>query len=856
MDSEIQEAFQKELTCLVCLNFLLDPVTIGCGHSFCRSCLCLFWEQAKAPASCPVCRQRSEQTNLKTNFLLKTLVSTVRKANLRQFLKCEEHLCGAHKQTKTIFCEADKSLLCLVCSQGQEHKTHKHCAAEKAAEESWELEDKLKWSESAQLHVPQPLLPELPARPMSGLMDWLNLFRVNFSFSNEVSSQHIRLFDDARHLTHEHDNPHAPSDGGTAKYFASWGDQSFTSGKQYWEMRMDSSWDWAVGVCKDSWIRKDDSILDESNRDNFLLVCVKQDDHYQLWTTAPATPLYIERPLERVGVFLDCDSGSISFVDAAKHSLLWRYDDGRCTFPVRPFICTGHRYYFNFQLIELHSLPLFHVRNMDSDTLQVFQSELTCSICMNCFLDPVTIDCGHSFCRPCLSLCWEEGQTPRSCPECRGLSEKPDFKTNIALKRLASLARQARADHDHSSEEQICVTHQEAKGLFCEADQTLLCGPCSECPEHAAHSHSLIPRAAEETRNYVALRKAMIKLEYQRMLLLLREEEQLHLEALDQEAKEICEQLKESVFRMTQQRESLKEMYRELTEMCHKPDVELLQGLENVLETNMSSKSLWNEVTCSLCVKYFIDPVTLDCGHSFCMPCLCLYWEEGQQPPRCPVCKGTPHQLSLKTNIILKTRVFLARRTGPYDVPRSAEKMCELHGKTKNLFCKVTKEVLCLVCHMSAEHGAHTHCSVEWTAEEYRSYVTMWKKNHTEYWKMFYLAYYGEKHRLEKIEEESREIFQQLKESQYNMDLKQKLLKQIYEELKELCYKPDMELIQSFICPGNANDQGPFLPYTRIAKLHGNVVLRKHVEKDALAGSVSCREILATRPDHESSWKI
>ena len=69
----------------------------------------------------------------------------------------------------------------------------------------------------------------------------------------------------------------------------------------------------------------------------------------------------------------------------------------------------------------------------------------------------------------------------------------------------------------------------------------------------------------------------MIKLEYQRMLLLLREEEQLHLEALEHEAKEICEQLKESVFRMTQQRESLKEMYRELTEMCHKPDIELLQ---------------------------------------------------------------------------------------------------------------------------------------------------------------------------------------------------------------------------------------------------------------------------------------
>ncbi|OWK17568.1 TRIM64 [Cervus elaphus hippelaphus] len=221
---------------------------------------------------------------------------------------------------------------------------------------------------------------------------------------------------------------------------------------------------------------------------------------------------------------------------------------------------------------------------MDSDTLQVFQSELTCSICMNGFLDPITIDCGHSFCRPCLSLCWEEGQAPRSCPECRGISERPDFKTNIVLKRLASLARQARADHDHRSEEQICETRQEARGLFCEADQTLLCRPCSERPEHAAHSHSPIHRAAEESRDYVALRKVMIKLKYQRILRLLRDEEQLHLRALEKEAKEIYEQLKEIVFRMTQQRESLKEIDRELTEMCHMLDMELLQGLENVLE--------------------------------------------------------------------------------------------------------------------------------------------------------------------------------------------------------------------------------------------------------------------------------
>lgn len=69
----------------------------------------------------------------------------------------------------------------------------------------------------------------------------------------------------------------------------------------------------------------------------------------------------------------------------------------------------------------------------------------------------------------------------------------------------------------------------------------------------------------------------MIKAEYQKIHLFLHEEEQLHLETVAKEAKEIFRQLKESEFRMTQQKESLKEMYRELTDMCHKPDMELLQ---------------------------------------------------------------------------------------------------------------------------------------------------------------------------------------------------------------------------------------------------------------------------------------
>ncbi|XP_072871534.1 tripartite motif-containing protein 64C-like [Chlorocebus sabaeus] len=250
---------------------------------------------------------------------------------------------------------------------------------------------------------------------------------------------------------------------------------------------------------------------------------------------------------------------------------------------------------------------------MDSDTLQAFQNELICSICMNFFIDPVTIDCGHSFCRPCLYLCWEEGRAPRRCPECREISAKSDFNTNVTLKKLASLARQTRPQNINNPHN-ICVLHEETKELFCKVDKQLLCGPCSESPEHTAHSHSPIGWAAEECReklikemdylwkinqetqnnlnqetskfhslvDYVSIRKVIITIQYQKMHIFLDEEEQLHLQALEREAKELFQQLQDSQVRMTQHLERMKDMYRVLWETCHMPDVDLLQDARNV----------------------------------------------------------------------------------------------------------------------------------------------------------------------------------------------------------------------------------------------------------------------------------
>uniref|UniRef100_F6XUK0 Tripartite motif-containing protein 5 n=1 Tax=Callithrix jacchus TaxID=9483 RepID=F6XUK0_CALJA len=252
---------------------------------------------------------------------------------------------------------------------------------------------------------------------------------------------------------------------------------------------------------------------------------------------------------------------------------------------------------------------------MDSDSWQAFQNEVTCTICMNYFIDPVTIACGHNFCRPCLFLCWEEVKAPMRCPSCREISEKSDFETNVVLKKLACLARQTSAQRNIDSSDKICIQHEETKELFGEADKRSLCRPRFESPEPMAHSHSPIGWDAEECRekvikemdylwtikqgtqndlnqeiskirsieNYVDLRKAIIKIQYLKMHQFLEEEEQLHLQALDREGKELFQKLQNSQVRITQHLGRMKDKYRELWEMCHMPDAELPQDMGNVL---------------------------------------------------------------------------------------------------------------------------------------------------------------------------------------------------------------------------------------------------------------------------------
>ncbi|XP_022609343.1 E3 ubiquitin-protein ligase TRIM39-like [Seriola dumerili] len=201
---------------------------------------------------------------------------------------------------------------------------------------------------------------------------------------------------------------------------------------------------------------------------------------------------------------------------------------------------------------------------MDSASSFLSEDQFLCSVCLDVFIEPVSIPCGHNFCKTCITKHWE-GKNQCHCPLCnkkfnKGLKlcvntgfrevvqnfkkhcvistnnvpvkpgEVPcDFCLGIKFKayktclvclasycethlephqRVAALNRHKLTDPVQNLENKICKKHNWILELFCRNDLTRVCVLCTE------HStHDTVPLKEEYEKKKAQLEQKKVEVQ-------------------------------------------------------------------------------------------------------------------------------------------------------------------------------------------------------------------------------------------------------------------------------------------------------------------------------------------------------
>ncbi|KAG7469605.1 hypothetical protein MATL_G00130690 [Megalops atlanticus] len=149
----------NDVTCPLCSSLFEDPVRLDCEHNYCRQCIIDYWKKGEMKSegeverknnsgyTCPLCCEIFPQFTLKSNKLLATIVDRVRglgiqynKVPLERARRCSPSqgvlgrkaenergrgLCSVHREPLKMYCEEERTAICVVCAVSKEHRTHR-----------------------------------------------------------------------------------------------------------------------------------------------------------------------------------------------------------------------------------------------------------------------------------------------------------------------------------------------------------------------------------------------------------------------------------------------------------------------------------------------------------------------------------------------------------------------------------------------------------------------------------------------------------------------------------------------------------------------------------------------------------
>ncbi|KAM8797033.1 E3 ubiquitin/ISG15 ligase TRIM25 [Eudromia elegans] len=154
-------------------------------------------------------------------------------------------------------------------------------------------------------------------------------------------------------------------------------------------------------------------------------------------------------------------------------------------------------------------------------SLAALEDELTCSICLCLFSNPVTVPCGHNFCVSCLELTWAGEEQDLSCPQCRATFEsRPQLRKNTVLCRVVQELQGGPAKAMAKEEAYGATMVPCDSCLQAFATKTCLTCMASFCPEHlrphqespAFRDHQLSPPLPDLQRRKCASHNKLLEL--------------------------------------------------------------------------------------------------------------------------------------------------------------------------------------------------------------------------------------------------------------------------------------------------------------------------------------------------------
>ncbi|XP_042368396.1 E3 ubiquitin-protein ligase TRIM21-like [Plectropomus leopardus] len=113
------------------------------------------------------------------------------------------------------------------------------------------------------------------------------------------------------------------------------GKQSFTSGRHYWVVQVGDKTDWDLGVAKESINRK--GAITVCPDSGYWAICRRKGGSLSA-CAGPSVTLQLYETPQKVGIFLDCEEGKVSFYDAEAKTHIYTYSECLFNEPLYPYL--------------------------------------------------------------------------------------------------------------------------------------------------------------------------------------------------------------------------------------------------------------------------------------------------------------------------------------------------------------------------------------------------------------------------------------------------------------------------------------------------------------------------------------